>query len=343
LRPHRVNNNDERTAGDSVAKYVRGGHTVNWRIKGLIQKALAHVPGGQRLNSRLQLHLGGLRNFEKNVDSKVRADWLVIADHMRALSMPIADRTLLEIGTGWFPALPVCFSLVGAARCISYDLSRLLDFRLTQRMLVRLETHLKEICDKTGCSERLLRDRLSQLQAASGIDDFLQRARIEYHAPADATATELPDGSIDIVFSNSVLEHVTLTALDALMRETRRILAPAGVAIHSVNCGDHYAYFDRRLSPINYLRYTESRWRFWNNDIQYQNRLRPNDFLASAERAGLELLLNKQRPRPELLATLDSLGVAPEFGHYSREQLCTTSIDFVAKTPGGQKMGDSGV
>lgn len=51
---------------------------MNWRVKGLIQKVLANLPGGQRLNSLLQQRLGGLKSFDVNVDTKVRADWLVL-------------------------------------------------------------------------------------------------------------------------------------------------------------------------------------------------------------------------------------------------------------------------
>jgi SAM-dependent methyltransferase len=307
---------------------------VNWRAKGLIQKVLSHLPGGQRLNSLLQQQLGGLQSLDTNVDSKVRADWLVLVDHLLRLQWPLEGCRYVEIGTGWYPTLPVCFYLVGGAKCSTYDLSRLLDSELTQRMLARLEAHLAAIAAKTNVSEQLLRERLAHLREAADFDEFCSRSGMEYHAPADAAATALPTGSVDVVFSNSVLEHVTKDALDALMFETRRILRPGGLAVHSVNCGDHYAYFDRTLSPINYLRYTESRWRLWNNDLQYQNRLRPDDFLASARRAGLELVLNLQRPRAELLANFEPLHIAPEFRHYSREQLCTTSVDFVAKTPG---------
>ena len=39
--------------------------------------------------------------------------------------------------------------------------------------------------------------------------EVLKAAGIEYHAPADATVTGLPDASVALVFSNSVLEHVT--------------------------------------------------------------------------------------------------------------------------------------
>jgi SAM-dependent methyltransferase len=306
---------------------------VDWRIKGLIQKVLSHVPAGRHLNNALQQRLGGLKGFDSNVDIKVKNDWWVLVSHMRELAIPIEGRTFLEIGTGWYPTLPVCFFLGGAARCVSYDLTRLLDFDLTRRMLLRLEQHLAPSAERLGVSETLVRERWERLRAARDAADFLQRAGIEYRAPADAAATQLPAGSIDVVFSNSVLEHVEPNAIEALMRETRRLLRPGGVAIHSVNCGDHYAYFDRGITPVHYLRYSEAHWRLWNNDLQYQNRLRADDFIESARRAGLAIVLNHQRPRRELIERFDQLPIAAEFRRYSREQLCTTSVDFVAAAP----------
>jgi SAM-dependent methyltransferase len=141
----------------------------------------------------------------------------------------------------------------------------------------------------------------------------------------------LPDAAVDIIFSNSVLEHIAADLLPAMMQESRRVLRPGGLAIHSANCGDHYAYFDRHITPINYLTYTADQWRFWNNRLLHQNRLRPQDFIEAAEAAGLDVVLRKFKPRPDLLEALPRLNIAPEFLAYPPEQLCTTSVDFVAQ------------
>ena len=101
--------------------------------------------------------------------------------------------------------------------------------------------------------------------------------------------------------------------------------------MHSANCGDHYAYFDRGITQINYLAYPENKWRRWNNELLYQNRLRPSDFLRMAESAGLRVILQKSNPRPELLVQLGDMPIAPEFRSYPKEQLASTSIDFVAQ------------
>lgn len=306
---------------------------MNWRVKGVTQKVLSLLPAGRRLNSVLQERLGGLRRFEASVDSKIHDDWLVLAGHMRELGCPIAGTTLLEIGTGRFPALPLAFALTGARRCFTYDIDPLLDWRLTRRMCKRFAIHLAGIAARLGLSEGQVRERWGCLARAGTLDEFLRAAAIEYRAPADAAATGLPPASVDVVFSNSVLEHVDRAAIGPLMRETRRVLRPGGMAIHSVNCGDHYAHFDSSLTQIHYLRFPERAWRVWNNSLQYQNRLRPDDFLELAEREGLQIVLNRQQPRPELLARFEAFPIAPEFRHYSRAQLCTTSVDFVARSP----------
>lgn len=304
---------------------------MDWRIKGIIQKILSVTPGGSALNSAMQLRMGGLRQFDRNVDTKVIGDWLVLATHMKNLGIPIEGRVFVEVGTGWYPTLPVCFFLAGASRCHTVDLHRLMDWGLAQRMLARLEMHLPAIATQLGLDEQALRDRLARLRRTGTQQQFLEAAGIEYRAPGDATRTGLPDSSVDVVFSNSVLEHVPGPVIAALMTESRRVLKPGGIALHSVNCGDHYAYFDKRVTQIHYLRHGPAAWWLWNNDLQYQNRLRANDFLAMARDAGLAVILDLQRPRPELLAAFDSFPVAPQFRHYSREQLCTTSIDFVAR------------
>jgi SAM-dependent methyltransferase len=292
----------------------------NWRTKGVLQKLLASIPGGTLINDELQRTVGELRNFEASVDSKVVDDWIVLLRHM------------LELGLyPWLPVLPVCFSLIGARSIKTYDLYRHLNSRMTSRMIRRLRVHLPLIAETAGIPLSTIETAYAQLCAATSLNELLRTARIEYLAPSDASRTKLSDGCIDVVFSNSVLEHVEPETIDAIMRESRRILRPGGVAIHSVNCGDHYAYFDHGITAINYLQYSEGKWAFWNNRLLYQNRLRPRDFLRSAENVGLSIILCRRNTRRDLLEALPKLGITPEFRRYPIEDLCCTSIDFAAQ------------
>lgn len=308
---------------------------MNWRIKGLVQGALSALPAGASINDRLQRVWGGLRNFEQHIDHKVVSDWRVIAEHLRQLAVSPEDLDYVEVGTGWAPVLPVCFTLAGARSVTTYDVHRHLDSALTLRMVRRLEEHLPAIAEVSGRAFGRVRDLYDELRACRTVEPLLDRANVRYIAPGDASVTGLESASVNVVFSNSVLEHVPAETIAGIMQESRRILRPGGLAIHSINCGDHYAYFDRGITMINYLTYPESAWRKWNNPLLYQNRLRPADFLRSAESSGLEIVLRRSTPHPELLTALDSLKIAPEFEQYPIEQLASTSLDFVARNPFG--------
>jgi SAM-dependent methyltransferase len=303
---------------------------MNWQIKGLAQNVLSVVPGGNRLNDFFQRTVGGLRDLSREIGIKV-SDWSIFVSNLNELGFPVRGVRCFEIGTGWFPTLPVCFSLAGAARCSTFDLVAHLSPNLTFKMLAALEPHLHSFAGLTSRPAAEIDAAYRRLRSAGSVPELLSAAGVDYHAPADATATDLLPGTVDLVFSNSVLEHVSRGTISAMMRESYRVLRPGGLAVHSVNCGDHYAYFDRRITAINYLTYTDREWRFWNNRILFQNRLRPRDLLGLAKEAGFEIVLHKQKPRKELLAALPGLRIAPEFQGYPPEELCCTSVDFVAR------------
>jgi SAM-dependent methyltransferase len=304
---------------------------MNWRVKGVIQGALSRMPAGGILNNYLQTALGGLRDFEANVDAKVLDDWLVLVAYMQELGARPQNLDYVEVGTGWYPALPICYKLAGARSCRTLDVTRHLNHRMTFRMLSRLENHLPAIAEASFRPLAEVQTNYSSLCKAKTVEELLRAANIQYLAPRDAANTGLPDSSVDVVFSNSVLEHVPPVAIVRIMHESRRILRKGGLAIHSVNCGDHYAYFDRSITAANYLIYPERKWSKWNNRLLYQNRLRPSDFIDMAEESGMRIVLHKSKPNPHLLSILPALAIAPEFRHYPSEQLASTSVGFVAQ------------
>jgi SAM-dependent methyltransferase len=304
---------------------------MHWRVKGCIQGVLSRLPGGMQVNDLLQSSLGGRIDQEGHVDRKFGEDWLVFTNMLRARDYSARDKVIMEIGTGWLPVLPLCFALAGARRVHSYDLYRHLLPDTAPAVLERLGAHLQQLARAAGESIADVMSRHAFLSAASDAAGILQRAGFDYHAPVDAIRTDRPAASIDFVFSNSVLEHVAQSHVTALMAESNRVLKPGGWMLHSVNCGDHYAYFDRSITAIHYLRYSSRQWRRWNNRILFQNRLRPLDFVQAVERTGFELTDRAATLRQELLANLASIPIADEFRHYSPEELCTTSVTLMAR------------
>ena len=308
---------------------------MHWRVKGIVQKALGVLPGGNALHYALQRQFGGLRDFPREFASKVE-DWTIMAAHLRDAGRPIAGARFLEIGTGWYPTFPLACHLAGAKRVLSFDLNRHLKPELTQACIAGLGEHLEAITAATGEPLQAVRDRYDRLRAHADPAHDLAGATagvVLYRAPADASRTGLDPGAVDVVFSNSVLEHVPPQVIRAIYDEARRVLAPGGIMFHSVNCGDHYAYVDRRLNQLHYLRYSDRAWSFWNNAFLYQNRLRAHRFVDDAVEAGFDIVLNTATARPERLQQLRAIPLARQFAHIPPEQLCITSVDFIGRVP----------
>lgn len=306
---------------------------MNWRFKGFIQKALGLLPGGTELHYILQRRYGGLRNFDTECDIKVE-DWRLMMGHLNSVGIALPGARLLEMGTGWYPTFPFCLFLGGAARVDTVDLKPHLRTDLTRMCAARLGAHTSVIADSSGCRESDVAARQRALVVALDRGASIESATdgvVIYRAPCDASNTELKGATLDVVFSNSVLEHVPGPVIEACLVESRRILRSRGVIFHSVNCGDHYAYVDRTIDQLHYLAYSERAWEFWNNAFLYQNRLRAIDFTRMVEKAGFALEVDTSRARPDRLAQLDAITVHPDFAHYSREQLAITSIDFIGR------------
>ena len=309
---------------------------MHWKAKGLLQKLLGVLPGGRHLHYGLQRRFGGLRDFERELATKLD-DWRIMLERLRESSIDIVDRHLLEIGTGWYPTFPLACHLAGARRVSSFDLNPHLRADLTLACARRLGGELDAIAQVARIDAGGVRARHSRLLAELERGAPLEAASagaIACRAPADAAATGVGPGEVDLIFSNSVLEHVPPAVIDALYREAMRVLRPGGAMFHSVNCGDHYAYVDRGIHQLNYLRYSDRDWRFWDNAFLYQNRLRAHEFVDRARAAGFEVVLDTARPSERRLAELAATPVHAQFAQVPPERLCITSVDFIARKPG---------
>ena len=308
---------------------------MHWRLKGIVQKVLGVAPGGEHANYWLQKRFGGLRGFQREFDLKVE-DWRIMAGHLRDAGVTLPGARLFEIGTGWYPTFPFACFLAGAKRVHTVDLNPHLKPELVRKCAEGLAGHLETIATTSGAAlddvskrQRQLVERLAdRIDLAAATDGV-----VHYAAPADATRVDIGANELDVVFSNSVLEHVPPAVVDGLYVEAMRILRPGGLMFHSVNCGDHYAYVDKTINQLNYLSYSDAAWSRWNNAFLYQNRMRAYEFVDRAVAAGFEIALNTEQARDGRLQQLAAMKVHPQFAHIPAEKLCVTTIDFIGRKP----------
>lgn len=306
--------------------------TMDWRVKGLLQKGLSLAPGGVRLNTRLQHVFGKLKDFDGHVAGKI-SDWTASMGYLSNVDFHVSGTRLMEIGTGWHPVFPLCFVLAKARSIATFDIVCLLGKTETFRLLDSLDMHVAKIAELAEEKPATVHAMLMEWCRSRNLAELLSKSHIEYLAPADGRATGLEPNSIDLVYSNSVLEHVQREVISGLMEESFRVLKPGGLVMHNVGCNDHYASFDKSISFVNFLKYSEREWRLWNNPIQYQNRLRAPEFLELAIQAGFEIISKKTNVRPGTLEALARMRIASQFERFSRDEIAATSIDFIGRKP----------
>jgi SAM-dependent methyltransferase len=125
--------------------------------------------------------------------------------------------------------------------------------------------------------------------SSGDVTAYLASLGIRYRAPADARATGLADGSIDVCTTTSVLEHIPPDDLRSILVEVRRLLAPGGACSFAVDYHDHWAGPDASIDRLHFLRFDDDDWRRWNPDLQFQNRLRHGDYVDLFTDAGFAL------------------------------------------------------
>ena len=120
------------------------------------------------------------------------------------------------------------------------------------------------------------------VQRGGSFDELCEAGRTTYRTNGLTALRSLPDASIDLEFSNAVLEHVRLDVFDDTLVELRRLLRPSGLGRHAIDFRDHLG------GGLNNLRFTRARWEspLFAQSGFYTNRIRCAELLARLSRAG---------------------------------------------------------
>jgi SAM-dependent methyltransferase len=310
---------------------------MRWQVKAAVQAALSRVPYHARLYGRLQRAAGTYPlDVAEVYDRKAR-----FLNRMAGQGLTPDDKVVVEIGTGWYPFLPILFSLLGAKRVVTMDLNPWLSPRTLGDTLAGVRSLLDRIAADFGRPADQLRAKFEAAAGGAGprpeVRPTLARFGVEYRMPCDAGATGLPDGSVDYVVSSNVFEHIPGPVIGRILTESRRIVRPGGHHLHHINPGDHFSIGDRRITTAHFLRYSPGRW-YWigGSGVAYHNRLRGVDYVRLFEKHGLTVTHTYQNVDPRALDELKSgrQPVHPDFAGYTAEELAVDVIGVYARNPG---------
>jgi len=319
---------------------------MNWKIKAFIQNIVAFLPEkiSYEVYFKIQRHLG---NLKKDPNSKLCKDLnnslvsisqaVDVLKKIRRHSYDINGKIFYEVGTGRFPFFPIVFWLCGAEKIITVDLNPYVRDELIEDMLCYIykeEDKIKNILGDFLNIKRvnILLDFIKSKKTNK--KDFFKLCHVEYIAPGDAAKTNLPANSIDYHISHLVYEHIELNIIRDILIEGNRIITEGGLFINIIDYADHFAYTDKNISLINFLKYNEKTWKkYAENKFMYLNRLRHDDFIELFRSVGHKFVEIETHQNESLIDLLESgkIKLDTKFAKKEKDILSIIKGEFTTK------------
>ena len=310
---------------------------MKWWMHWLSQLGMAHLPGGRRLHRLMQDRFGEHRHLE----SSTRFDnaELFLRKILR-LTENVNDPHVVELGTGWIPAVPMTLLLAGV-RVDTFDVTRHVDGCLYGRTRDVLAGRLDRLATAARLPESVIEERLRRVDDVADFATAAGQLDGRYAAPVDTTSLPYDELTADVVISNLVLQCIPKEVLEPVLRESFRILKPGGHAIHRLYLGDEYAGRDPNRNRLHYLAYTENTWQTWFcHRLKHLNRLRAPQFLAMFEEIGFEVRHTERSVDETSIDHLKQIGVDDQFGDFTWEEIATTSLEVTLRKPASVPIAD---
>jgi SAM-dependent methyltransferase len=163
------------------------------------------------------------------------------------------------------------------------------------------------------------------LSSAATFDDVLRACRAEYLTQGISSLRQIPSGSVDFIWSHSVLEHVRKHELEAVLREFKRIMKPGSLSSHNIDFQDHLG------GALNNLRFSEKLWEspFFAGSGFYTNRIPAVTMHGMFSAAGFEIRQEAFGKWPELPTPRASMHA--DFQRYGDDDLINRTSHVLLK------------
>lgn len=303
-----------------------------WKQKAIVQKTISYLPLSHKINYIFQKYV----TKGVNLSDEYFYDRLGHArDHLNSFQKycsKTSPESSLEIGTGWYPIVPISFFLVGADKIYSVDISFLTSKERLHTTLQKfiesynsgqLKNYINILPDRFDIINKLL-DTYDNLS----LEEILQKLNITYLIE-DARKLSLPDNSIDLINSNNTFEHIYPDILIPILRDFKRVVKKqGGVMSHFIDMSDHFAHFDKSINIYNFLQFSDKQWKWIDNSIQPQSRIRIYDYKQIY--SDLTIPISGESFREGNLNELKTIPLAEKFANRPLNEIAKSHCHFIS-------------
>lgn len=235
----------------------------------------------------------------------------------------------LEIGTGWLHWEGLTMRLFYDIEAVLFDVWDNRQLAALKHYFSRLDALLDDNIELSENQRVRAHKIIQHIVSADSFESLYRRLGLQYVVDSTGTLRFFRDNTFDVVVSAGVLEHVNREMAEPTIKEFYRVLKPGGSSVHSINIADHLFAYDRRVSRKQYLRFSDPVWKiFFQNDVQYFNRIQRSEWLALFAGSGFQLI----HEEPEY-AGMGDLKVHTQFKHLKTTDIECTSLKLLCRRP----------
>lgn len=300
------------------------------RLRPLLGGLLSHCPPiYERLRSRNEGSSGDAEHCY--------GVWMGHLERLRRAGFPGAPHTVLELGPGGSLGTGLAVLLSGAERCWALDVENFISTERNLRVLADLVElfRTREAKPMSGEGAPLVASReLDGYLAPERLADIEQALRAVPGATTDSRVfyaspwrdpSVLPEASVDLIISQSVLEHSTEPA--ALYSACARWLRPGGWMSHKIDLGSHGVTH----AWNGHWSVGERAWRLLVGRRPYLiNRSPASGHLDMLEAAGFEVVRVERKNAAD---GIPRRTLAKRFRSMPDDDLCCSVLSVVARKP----------
>jgi hypothetical protein len=301
---------DVKLTRNVIASNTKRGVPISWWAKIAAKVVLSRIMPSYQVRQKLGLFRHGA--MDRDPLRQIRQVEQVAGYHREFGSG--SPRTILELG----PGDSVGMALV--AKAMGIDTSYLIDVGDFASQDMDVYTRLLACLRDNGYAP-------PQGIDTSNRDAMLESVGSSYKTVGTRALKEVPDTSVDVVFSTAVLEHVARSEFRHLIEETFRIMRPGAIAHHQIDLMDHLG------GALNNLRFSERVWEgsLMSNSGFYTNRLRFSEILDIVKKAGFNFAVTQITSWPEVPTPKSVL--APPFSTLPDDELKIATFGLLLLKP----------